>query len=272
MAVNVTQSRSQTSQTDYARIDSAVHEAEAATAALFGSNTRVATFPNAADVIQALKSDPRLKLTSKEDILGEPLTKLAAQYGLTRSRGKELFLFLLSAATDLLAIAHQAKRGRCSQLVDCISIMNVYQRSVSCIRVILKITVCLFYEVERTITLYWPLTNNTHSVILIWISAKSIFHRSQQAPHRVIRAASAWLLFPVTTNHLCPDMESPSLSPTMSFPAILRNPGLASHYVHLLAPLDTARRRKAEGSCVREKEGKRRMRRRENGAIHWLPS
>jgi len=154
MAVNVMQSPSQTPQPDYARIGSAVHEAEAVTAALFGSDTRVATFPNAADVIQVLKSDPRLKLTSREEILGQPLTKLAAQYGLTRSRGKELLLCLLSAATDLLVIAHQAKRGRCSQLVDCISTTNVYQRSVSCMRVILEMTVCLFYEAERTITLY----------------------------------------------------------------------------------------------------------------------
>lgn len=68
------------------------------------------------------------------------------------------------------------------------------------------------------------------------------------------------------------DMEFSSSSPTMSFPAILRNPGLGSRYAHLLSPVDAVkdRSRKAEGRYVREREGKRRIRRRENGAIHWL--
>lgn len=67
-----------------------MRQAEAATAALFGSHAGNTTIPNATDIIQALKPDLRLKIVNKEDILGQPLTKLAAQYGLTRSRGKEL--------------------------------------------------------------------------------------------------------------------------------------------------------------------------------------
>lgn len=73
---------------DGACVDIAVRQAEAATEVLFGSHLGTLNLPSATDVIQALKSDPRLKMLSREEILGQPLTKLAAQFGLTRSRGK----------------------------------------------------------------------------------------------------------------------------------------------------------------------------------------
>lgn len=57
-------------------------------------------------------------------------------------------------------------------------------------------------------------------------------------------------------------------APVMSFPALLRNPGLASRYAHLIPSSERpkARMSKADGGSAHDREGKRRIRRRENGA------
>ncbi|KAF8313456.1 hypothetical protein DL93DRAFT_2202917 [Clavulina sp. PMI_390] len=70
--------------------EDAVRQAQAATNVLFGATpSERTTQPKASDVIKALHSDPRLKFfASREDIMSEPVTKLAAQVGLTRSRGE----------------------------------------------------------------------------------------------------------------------------------------------------------------------------------------
>jgi hypothetical protein len=151
--------------------------------------------------------------------------------------------------------------------------MNVFRRSEYWAKVILKIIAYLFYEVERAIISYWLLTNDILTVTLIWASAGPLF----KTPHRFTASShSRSLRMSAVPNHqasLSPDVETLDSSPTMSFPAILRNPGLPNRYAHLLTPVDTpkGRNRKAEGSYVREKEGKRRIRRRENGAVYRLP-
>lgn len=106
------------------------------------------------------------------------------------------------------------------------------------------------------------------TVVLIRISAVSPFDTLIEwlESYTLLRTAAV-------PNHQAPsyfNMESLDPSLTMSFPAVLRNPGLINRYAHLLVAADTAkgRSRKAGGSYVREKEGKRRIRRRENGAVH----
>ena len=70
--------------------EDAVRQAQAATQVLFGAGPgQEPASIVAKDVISALRTDPRLKLLASADqIIGQPLTKLAADFGLTNSRGE----------------------------------------------------------------------------------------------------------------------------------------------------------------------------------------
>jgi len=71
---------------------------------------------------------------------------------------------------------------------------------------------------------------------------------------------------PSTISVLSPSMESKDKGPVpMSFPSILRNSGLTSRYSHLV---DTVQPKKVWRR--NDNEGKRWVRRRENGASHLI--
>lgn len=103
--------------------EDAVRQAQVATTALF-THTRQHAFEvgnsiAAADVIEALGSDPKLKTVTKEVMAGTPITKLAADYGLTSSRGSFFFHQLFSPLPFYVcATTHSASPGEARKLLQ----------------------------------------------------------------------------------------------------------------------------------------------------------
>jgi hypothetical protein len=75
---------------------------------------------------------------------------------------------------------------------------------------------------------------------------------------------------PSTISVLSPSTESKDKGPVpMSFPCVLRNSGLSSRYAHLVDPVGPVQPKKVWRR--NDNEGKRWVRRRENGASHLIP-
>ena len=66
-----------------------MRQAQVATKALFTPGDAAQfNIPDANDLIAALGQDPRLKFVTADEILAIPLSKLASDFQLTKSRGK----------------------------------------------------------------------------------------------------------------------------------------------------------------------------------------